>query len=170
MSTYLITLSEIQERQPVSTNIDPGTLNPYILMAQNFGLRQLMGDDLYNRVVTEVSGGSPSAGVVALEPYYVEYLAYKVSALLFNFSSTQITRTGITRKTTTVSEPVDVEEMRRMQGTMDSFAATAGEYLLKFVCDNIGDYPEANTNTLGMPAGVVIEPRFSTVRQQKSAN
>lgn len=142
MSIYLITLADVQQRQPVSVQLAPEMLNPHILSAQRMGLYYVIGKDLYDRIITEVGGGSPSAAVETLMPYVVEYLAYKTAGNLLRLSSYHITGTGVTRKTTTVSEPVSRGDMQDMQGAMESYAAAAEADLIRFITDNQGDYPE----------------------------
>lgn len=142
MSTYLITLADAQERVGISTQLSPADFNPHVLAAQKFGLRYVIGKDLYDYVIAQVSGGTPTAAVTALLPYLQDYLSYKVSALLLGLSSIKITGTGVVKKTTAVSEPVGIEEMKMARGTVEGYAAEAAKAITDFICDNQGDYPQ----------------------------
>lgn len=166
--TYLIVLAEISEYQPVSVNLDAGKVNAYILDAQLTGLQNVTGPDLYERIVTEVGMGAPSAAVVALEQFYKPYLAFKTCEGLFRLSGTQITRTGIARKTTTVSDVADGADETRMANEMESRAATHAQLMLNYINRHLTDYPEWNTNPDGRPQGQISDMGFFFVGQARN--
>lgn len=141
MSTYLIVFADLQERYPVSMQLQPADLNPHILAAQKFGLRSVLGESMYLDVLAQISGGSPDAATVAVLEYIKDYLCYEVAYKLFDLHQYKITAAGVVRKTSALSEPISDGAMNKASGTLKSYSKVAADALVKFICDNSSDYP-----------------------------
>lgn len=163
--TYLIVLADILTYQPVSVNLDPDTLNAYILDAQLTGLQDVVGAELYERIIAESETPPLSTPIAALAQWYVPYLCFKTVEGLYRLSSTKVTRTGVARKTTTVSEPVEVSEEIRMADEMRSRCGIYARNMLNYIQRNLGDFPEWNINPDGLPQGQITNIGFTFVGQ-----
>lgn len=166
--TYLIDLDDIRLYQPASVNIDTEKVNAYVLDAQLTGLQNVVGPTLYDRIISEVETPPISAPIVALAQFYVPYLAFKTCEGFFRLSGVQITRTGIVRKTTTVSDVADVADETRMAGEMESRAASHAQLMLNYINRHLSDYPEWNDNPDGRPQGQISDMGFFFVGQPRN--
>ena len=114
ITTKLITLANIQAVKSISLNINESKqLNPYILEAQNFDLRELLGDTFYLDLIADFIA-LPSLTKYSLlfnggeytyqnEKYYVDgikqFLVYSTYARYVVNSGVISTATGISPST-----------------------------------------------------------------------
>lgn len=141
MSTYLVTLADIQERYPVSMQMQDADLNPHVLAAQKFGLRSVLGEAMYLDVLAQVGGGSPDPATIAVLEYIKDYLCYEISYRLFDLHQYKITGAGVVRKTSALSEPISDGAMNKASGILKSYSKVAADALVRFICENQADYP-----------------------------
>ena len=168
MSTYLILSAEINAIQPISVNIDPERLNAFILQAQVYSLQNVVGPSLYNRIITEVGSGTPSAAVVALETLYKPYLAHQVVSAMYRTHGVEITRYGVNQKVTPITENATLNERMRLANEIGGYAVTDATLLLDYICNNSGDYPEYVADPNGRPVGQVGTPRIVSSMMRKN--
>jgi len=160
MTTYLTTLSEINDVQPISVNLDPDRVNAFILQAQVYGLQNVVGPALYTRIVTEVGSGTVSAAIVALEPLYKPYLAHQVVSAMYRTHGVEITRYGVNQKVTPITENATLNERMRLANEIGGYSVTDATMLLDYICNNRADYPEYVADPNGRPVGQVGTPRI----------
>lgn len=164
--TELITLADIQAFKPVSSNVDQAKkLIPYILEAQEFDLRPILGEELYIDLLSDFVA-SPSlatyedlfngstytyagktyqhSGVKAVLVYYA-YARYK--------SNSNVTDTafGSVGKTTPYSTPSDEKTIVRQVQQIRAGAVAYQDRVVDFLNRNSTDYPLWKCNNVSKP-------------------
>ena len=147
ITTQLITLANIQAVKSISLNINESKqLTPYILEAQNFDLRELIGDAFFLDLVTDFLA-NPSLSIYSLlfnggtytyggETYHLDglklYLIYSTYARYLSNSNVISTASGLVHKTNQYSESVTEKTISRLVSQARSSAV--------FCENNIKDY------------------------------
>lgn len=154
--TLLISISDFTPYKAISANINATKkLEPYILEAQEFDLKPLLGDELYNALVEDFEA-SPSltdysdlfngsewtlsghnykhAGLIPVLCYFA-YARYKLN------SNTEDTAFGTITKRNNESEPVSEKTISRQADQARSGAMSYMNQVIKFLNDNSTDYP-----------------------------
>jgi hypothetical protein len=154
--TLLISISDFTPYKAISSNINVAKkLEPYILEAQVFDLKSLLGDELYNAVVEDFEASpslstysdlfSGSSWTISGHTYkheglipilcYFSYARYKLN------SNTEDTAYGTVIKRNNESEPVSEKTIARQADQARSGAMAYWNQVLKFLNDNSIDYP-----------------------------
>jgi hypothetical protein len=154
--TLLISLSDFTPYKAISANINvTKKLEPYILEAQEFDLRPLLGDELYNAIVEDFEA-SPSLqnygdlfsgsewdcgshtykhnGLIPVLCYFA-YARYKLN------SNVEDTAFGTVVKRNIESEPVSEKTIARQADQARSGAMAYWQKVEHFLNDNSTDYP-----------------------------
>lgn len=156
ITTKLITLANIQAVKSISLNINESKqLNPYILEAQNFDLRELLGDTFYLDLIADFIA-LPSLTKYSLlfnggeytyqnEKYYLDgikqFLVYSTYARYVVNSGVISTATGMVAKTNQYSEKVDEKTIMRLSTQARSGATFCEENIIKYLERNKSSYP-----------------------------
>ena len=151
MSNF-ITLADIQPWFPVSVNLDEDAANAYITAAQEFALRNVLGDDLYDALVVDWGSSPIPARMIAILPSIKQYLAFATLSEIAVVHGTAITRYDIVQKQTDFSDTLNDYRRGTFGKTMEGRRAEMERRLVKFIYDNRADYPEfAYGDGPGMP-------------------
>jgi hypothetical protein len=153
--TLLISISDFTPYKAISANLNVvKKLEPYILEAQEFDLRPLLGDELYNAVVEDFEA-SPSLQVygdlfngsdwtVGSHTYkhngLIPVLCYFAYARYKTNSNVEDTAFGTVTKRNIESEPVSEKTIARQSDQARSGAMAYWYKVEKFLCDNSEDY------------------------------
>lgn len=126
---------------------------PKVLEAQDFDLRDLIGKELYNEVISVSDGNTEpnlsSGNYTALLPYLKPVIVYFTYARYLPESQNVNSRHGTVKKLTPHSEPIELKELMRLAAMYKSRAIEHGERLIEFLEDNVENYPTWNSNRTG---------------------
>jgi len=156
INTPLITLANIQAIKSISLNVNESKqLTPYILEAQNFDLRELLGDAFYLDLVADFVA-SPSLSNYDLlfnggtytyggETYHLDglklYLIYSTYARHLANSNVISTATGLVHKTNQYSEKVEEKTISRLVSQARSGATFCENNIKDYLCRFASTYP-----------------------------
>jgi hypothetical protein len=156
ITTKLITLANIQDVKSISLNVnETKQLSPYILEAQNFDLRELLGDAFYLDLIADFTA-LPSLDKYDLlfnggqytyqnEIYYLDgvkqYLVYSTYARYLANSNVISTATGLVHKTNQYSDKVEEKTIARLVSQARSGATFCEENIKKYLERNKASYP-----------------------------
>lgn len=147
ITTPLITLANIQAVKSISLNVNESKqLTPYILEAQNFDLRELLGDAFYLDLVSDFTASPSLVDYSTLfnggtytygdNTYHLDgiklFLIYCTYARYLANSNVISTATGLVHKTNQYSEKVEEKTISRLVSQARSGAT--------FVENNLKDY------------------------------
>ncbi len=154
--TLLISLSDFTPYKAISSNINATKkLEPYILEAQEFDLRPILGEELYNALVADFELSPPlqtyadlfngCTWTIAGHTYkhdglvpalcYFAYARYKLN------SNTEDTAFGTVVKRNNESEPASEKQVNRQSDQARTGAMAYMNRVIKFLDDNSTDYP-----------------------------
>jgi len=156
ISAPLITLANIQAVKSISLNVNESKqLTPYIQEAQNFDLRELLGDAFYLDLIADFTA-SPSLADYSLlfnggsyihgnETYYLDgvkqFLIYCTYARYLSNSNVIPTATGLVHKTNQYSEKVDEKTIARLVAQSRSGATFIENGIKDYLRRKSSDYP-----------------------------
>jgi hypothetical protein len=154
--TLLITLANIQAVKSISLNVNESKqLTPYIQEAQNFDLRELLGDEFYLALLADFVA-SPSlvdysflfkggSYVHGNDTYYMDgikqYLIYCTYARYLSNSNVISTATGLVHKTNQYSERVNETTIARLVSQSRSGATFIENNIKDYLRRKSSDYP-----------------------------
>lgn len=163
----LINLANIREWRPIATQIPADRINPYIQEAQQFDLKQLLGDALYADFLAKydvsgdpqyanyqalLKGGTYTYGAVTLEnPGLIPFLVYMTLARFYNNNQVNATRYGLVSKLAEESEAVDWRGIAAAVAELRANARAFADDLTKFLGTMQTSYPLFNRRTDGGP-------------------
>jgi hypothetical protein len=136
----LISITDIQTFRAISDNIPEDRIDPYILEAQQFDLKGILGKDLYNKLFEVVSPGVYE--YASLKPEYLGFLAYSTYARFLGQNQVTSTSHGVVMKKTDWSENLTDQMLTRVISQARSNASAYGIELIQFLNDNVSSYPE----------------------------
>lgn len=163
----LINLANIREWRPIATQIPADRINPYIQEAQQFDLKQLLGDALYVDFLAKydvtgdpqyanyqalLKGGTYTYGGVTLEnPGLIPFLVYMTLARFFNNNQVNATRYGLVNKLVDESEVVDWRGIAAAVAELRANGRAFADDLTKYLDNNPTLFPLYNRRTDGGP-------------------
>ena len=163
ITTKLITLQDVATVKGVSLNVnDTKQLAPHIFEAQNFDLRELLGDAFYLALIDDFVA-SPSLDEYTFifnggnyvyngETFYMDgikqYLIHSVYARYIANSGVISTASGLVNKTNQYSEKVDEKTITRLTSHARSSATFCEEKIKKYLSRNKSDYPLYKCETI----------------------
>ncbi len=141
---HLITLTDFDAYRHLTVNLDTlERLEPFVLESQRMDLEPVLGEALYDLLWNNVGdAGIYDALLVKVKPF----LVYCTLVRFLRSHSVHITRYGIVKKTNEHSEPLGVSELKEFIDRVLNGSAYYQKKLVKFIEDNIADYPDFKTS------------------------
>ncbi len=178
MSTYLITLDDIKNFKPISLNVnETKQLKPFILEAQEFELKEFLGDEFYLALVADFNA-SPSLATYGDLFNGVQYtyngttyentgikpmLIYYAYARYLNNANPIITANGIVQKNNSSSTPVSEKTIARLVNQATSGGKVYENRVVDYLVRKSSSYPLYDCITPSNRTGGL---RISSVRKR----
>jgi len=148
----LISTATLKKHTPIQDNVDDSLLNPYIYKAQETHIQQILGTNLYDKVLNLVQTNtigtvSNVAYKTVLEDYIVpcliEYSFYEVMP----FISLKITNKSIVRGNAEYAAEGDLADLKYLRQSVRDLAEFYAQRLTNFLRQYSNNYPEYFTNS-----------------------
>ena len=149
----LITFSDFEPYRELTGNLDvTERLNPYITQAQNFDLKQLMGNQFYTDLVNNSSDQNYqdllNGGDYVYNNLTYSFTGLKAVIVMFAYArflanqNINVTRFGVVFKNNNdVSERVDTKTLQAAISNAKEQAIAYWNECEEFLCNNSTDYP-----------------------------
>ncbi len=144
----LISENDIKTNLPLGQNVDSQLLILPISQAQNTDFCNLIGQDLFDRVINEFTAflrdGTPavSPAITNLVDKSFNYLLYRVLVNgIYSFAS-RITNKGVVEQNSENTTNVSTAMVNNMKEDYSNFANLESVKIIDFIKNNISDYPE----------------------------
>ena len=129
----------------VNLNVDEELLHPQIIKAQNMNIERVLGSDLFNIVLAEITAQTYTARITTLledyiQPALVEWITYTTLPYL-NY---KFTNKSVSKKSSDNSEPSELNEINFLRQDIRDDAEYLSERMTKFLEANLTVYPEYN--------------------------
>ena len=134
----LITVEDIATYRPLSSNIPAARVEPFIREAHDLDLRELLGVDLYNKVVEEIS----PMNYLDLHPYLKPVLCYRAFARFVKSNRITLTSNGVVGKVVEGSQQSNSTDVHAIVSSATEAAMVYEQRLVEFLDANYADYPE----------------------------
>ena len=136
-NVLLISAQILKDRTGIHSNIDEKLLLPEIKAAQDMFIHPILGSALYDKIISDVQGGSITGEYKdLLDDYIIDALLYYVLAGLPEALSYQFWNKGVLRKTADNSESPAIEELISLSNKYRVRAEWYGERLSRYLLEN----------------------------------
>tara|TARA_R110000744_G_scaffold5556_1_gene19752 strand:+ start:2986 stop:3546 length:561 start_codon:yes stop_codon:yes gene_type:complete len=148
MAVLFISEDTIKKSTTINGNVDVELLLPYIKVAQDIHVHQLLGSSLYEKIQAEITAGSLSGSYKTLTDTYIQPVLIHYS--LFEcvpFLSYKIMNKDIVRKISETSTPASLEDIKYMRNIIQNTAEYYATRLVDYLRHNNHLFAEYSDNT-----------------------
>ena len=153
MAVLFASEDTIKKSTTINGNVDVELLLPYIKVAQDIHIHQLLGTDLYDKLQNDISDDSSSTPTTNyktllddyIQPVLIHYSLYEC----LPFLSYKIMNKDIVRKISETSTAASLEDIKYIREIVKNTAEYYATRLVDYLCNNNHLYPEYNTNSNG---------------------
>lgn len=132
--TVIISEELLKRYSPISTNVGVEKVFPYVLLAQDFYVRPILGDALLNDLQIAISNGNltdtDKALVLKVAPMLANYTTY----LALRSLAYSVTEKGLTKENSENSTALDRTELGDLKQELKQTAEKCAELLVRFLC------------------------------------
>ena len=149
MATVLFTnLNELKKTTPLSGNIDGDKIIEFIKMAQEIHVQQLIGTDLYVKLMNDIQTSSLTGDYETLVNDYIKPVVnHQTFAMYLPFASLIVSSKGVFKHTSENSNDVDSDEVNALTDKYNGYVNYYKQRLSDYLCANSELFPEYFTNT-----------------------
>ena len=144
----LLSTDKLKKNTPIEQNVDDSVLKPYIKKSQDTHIQQILGTDLYNKILTDVQAGTITGDYKTLlddyiQPCLIEWSFYEV----LPFISLKITNKSIGRGNADYLAEADLSDLKYLRNTVRDIAQFYGERIIGYLRQYSNNFPEYSTNS-----------------------
>tara|TARA_R100001440_G_scaffold50844_1_gene70820 strand:- start:871 stop:1434 length:564 start_codon:yes stop_codon:yes gene_type:complete len=148
MPVLFISEGRLRKSTTINGNVDAQLLRPYLKVAQDLHIHPKLGTDLYNKLQSDIQGGSLAGNYETLvDNYIADALVHWTLYECLPFLGYKIMNANIVRKTSETSENASLEELNYLREVVRNTAEWYTERLIDWLRHNNSLVPEYNTNT-----------------------
>lgn len=123
MSKLLINIEDIAKLSGFDGNIDNDSISPFIFMAQNSEIKRILGDNLYNKIVTDYENDELTGDYLNIyENYIAIILAYFTCSFYLQLGIAKISQNGAFLVTPEKTEQVFDDKTDKMAEKYEKLA------------------------------------------------
>ena len=158
-SVLLVTQDDIFKYTTLNGNVDVDKLTPFVKVAQDIEVQEIMGTKLYQKILTDVRTNSLSGNYSILVSTYTQpMLIHYAMADFLQFHGYEISNAGILRnnpENTQLPDKAEIDTLvKRQRGIAETYRHRLISYLTYYpqyfpeytANQNDGEYPTANPN------------------------
>lgn len=143
----LISLEHIKKYTPINGSVNDDFINPFIYVAQDTYLVQILGTDLYDKIIAD-SVAETITGIYATikDNYIPKLLCWKVAFDVYDHLIVHVDNGGLT---TRISADTTSPSQRQIEALKDKALSNYNNYttrLMDYLCDNSSSIPEYTSN------------------------
>ncbi len=171
MAVLFISEDTIKKSTTINGNVDAELLLPYIKVAQDIHIHQLLGTDLYDKLASLITAGTMQNVANQdyedlidkyIQPCLIHYSLYEC----LPFLSYKIMNKDLVRKISEQSTAASLEDLKYLRGIVLNTAEYYAERLVEWLRNNHDKYPEYTSNT-GADLSPTKEAYFSGINLQE---
>ncbi len=134
---YVLFISEskLKDSTAINLNVDPQILLPYVLQAQKIYVETKLGTNLYKKLEDEIIAGTLAGAYKTLVDEYIgDMLPSWALHMCIPYLRFKVENGNIYSKTSETGTPLSTEEAQHLR-------------MIKYITNNISDFPEYSTNS-----------------------
>lgn len=132
--TVIISEDLLKRYSPISANVGVSKVFPYVLLAQDFFVRPILGDALLNDLQIAVANAqltdSDKALIIKIAPMLANYTTY----LALRSLAYSVTEKGLTKENSENSAALDRSELGDLKMELKQTAEQCAELLVRYLC------------------------------------
>lgn len=137
----LISEEALKLYSPISANVDQNKVYPFVLLAQQLNLSQILGEALLEELQEQIAGESITQANKALLVKIAPFLALQSTFLALRSLSYTITEKGTTKEKSENSESISRTELADWKMELMGMVEEAKWLLIDFLCSCRETYP-----------------------------
>jgi hypothetical protein len=134
----IITVENIATYRDITSNVPSKRVVPFINEAQDIDLRNVLGKDLFDKVVEDIS----PLNYPELDAYIIPCLSYWAYARIVRNNRATVTSNGVVQKNVDGSVQGNDQSVTFLITDAKEAAAAYANRLIDFLNENSADYPE----------------------------
>lgn len=149
MSKILFISEEyVKSNSVLDENIDVKTIRPTIYDCQRDYLKPILGTDLYDKLISDISGSTLTGNYLTLVNDYIAECLLKWVVFEFNIVGLYKYRNkSVSKQNSENSQPVDYTEQRYLMDYWQKKAETRSQDITDYLCANSDLFPEYLSNS-----------------------
>lgn len=147
MATLLISQQYLKDQSLISDNVDFKIITPVIRVVQEVDIQQLLGTNLYNKIIADVVANT-LAGVykTLVDDYVLPAMVYYIQARIPYALHVRFVNKGLVTKTGQDSQPVSENMFNKVIDEYKNTAQALGEIMVNHIKGNLSSFPQYSTN------------------------
>ena len=147
--TLFISATRLKKDTALGGSVDDNLIMPYILLAQDMNILPVLGTDLYEKLKSDVQGGSLTGAYKTLVETYIQpalvQFAFSTLApyLRLRFSNNSVVVMGATEQ----SSSATYDDIKPLMYTATDAAEFYRQRLIDYIRNNQSSFPEFSTNS-----------------------
>lgn len=151
MSHLIIPQSYLIKNSGISSNTDFNLISPKIVLVQELRLRELLGTNLYNEIITQTTPPTSLTpeNEILMNTYIAPFMVSYVQSLAVNATKYRFTNIGVISRDGSGQGANAISDAKAKELTDDykNDAERYGQLMIDFIRANPGDYTAYFTNT-----------------------
>ena len=142
---FLTTEQKILDKTPLDKNLLSHNLKPAMILSQKINVTQLLGDDLINKIYSDISGSTLSGNYKYLvDTYLLDMVTYWSVYYALTDMLSKAGNRGLQVESSENSSAADLATYRELKSTYKNIAETFSERTKNYLWINNGLFPEFN--------------------------
>jgi len=144
----LLTTQKFFEKSIIDNNVDSDLITKLILRATQINVYNILGTDLFNKIVTD-AGANTITGYykTLLDDYIQDFIVYWVEYYSYTELNYKLTNKSVAQKSSDNSTPTDYSTISKIEKTKKSLADDQGKSIYNYIMNNLAQFPEYQTVT-----------------------
>ena len=123
MIKLIISIDDISRLSGFDGNIDNDSINPFIFMAQNSEIKRILGDTLYNKILSDYENDTLTGNYLAVyNDYIATILAYFTCSYYLQLGVAKVSQNGVYLVTPEKTEQLFDEKSNKMAEKYEKLA------------------------------------------------
>ena len=132
----LVTPQQLKELTVIQSNVNPNALEPFLDIAEDLHLRNMLGEQLYSDFRNDFNNESLSPAYETLYKYMIPVVAYYAFYEYLPFSLIKVTNRGLEKKSGEESEEAGIPELNYLRATVLNYARAYAKELTDYLETN----------------------------------
>lgn len=132
----------LKENSVISGNADMKLITPTLQYVQLFYIRNLLGTNLYDQIISQIGSNTVSAAnQTLLDSYVIPCMLYYTLCECTPVFQYRYANKGVMTKSSENSQPIGIEEVQFLMDKWKNNAENLAEICTKYLCANSATYP-----------------------------
>jgi len=148
-AVILVSENYMKQYTFINGSVDPNIFKPCAILAQDEHIQQVIGTDLFNKILNDIRNNTLSGNYLTLvDSYMLKAVAWWTMYELLPHLYMKTDNGSIVVRTSDDSTPISSQDLQNYRDQVREKAQFYTQRMIDYLCFNSGLFPELNTNTL----------------------